>query len=100
MKRLLRLLCALLIGVPWGPSFAADAESEIIETYRGSLSDYLGGRYPAAESGYQYLVTLGSADPTPTANIALMLRDQGKPHEAAAQWLKATLLDKENAFLW
>jgi YD repeat-containing protein len=93
------LLCALL-GAPPVPARAADAQAEILETYKGSLAEFLGGRYKAAEAGYQYLVTLGSMDPTPTASLALMLREQGKPDAAAAQWLKSTLLGKEDAFYW
>ncbi|PIP81749.1 MAG: hypothetical protein CO113_16380 [Elusimicrobia bacterium CG_4_9_14_3_um_filter_62_55] len=103
MNAFFRLCLAAALAVPPHPSSAAepaDAESEIIETYRGSLSEYLQGRYQAAEAGYLYLVALGSLDAGPTANLALMLRDQGKPDEAAPQWLKATLLDKTDSFLW
>ncbi|MFH1725943.1 MAG: SpoIID/LytB domain-containing protein [Elusimicrobiota bacterium] len=109
------LMAALLCGA--GAAWAADAEadrlpagpgeeglsagaSEIQRAKRDSFIEYLNGRYEGAASGYRYLAQLGSMDPALIANLALMLRDAGEPQEAAAHWLKATLLDPESALLW
>lgn len=74
--------------------------SEVKAAQEGGLLDFLQGRYANAAAGYKYIVTLGGADAAPEAELALMLRDDGRPDEAAAHWLKATLLAPADAFLW
>lgn len=78
------------------PSGAAEVKA----TLERAFKDFLLGRYEAAAAGYKYVVTLGASDGGPEAELALMLRDQGRPDDAAAHWLKATLLAPADAFLW
>ena len=92
------LLAAVFLAA--GPSAAADRASEAEETSREALKNYIEGRQDAAASGYEYLSTLGSLDPGPSANLALMLRDSGRPADASAHWLKATMLAPQDPFLW
>lgn len=86
---------ALEGGAP-PPSGAAEVKA----AKDGAFADFLQGRYAAAAAGFKYIVTLGGADAAPEAELALMLRDDGRPDEAAAHWLKATLLAPADAFLW
>lgn len=96
------LAAALLLLTGAGVEREAPRTSvaEIQETYRDSFEEFLRGRYEAARSGYRYLVSLGAADTRATASLALLLRDLGKPNEAAAHWLKATLIAPKDPFLW
>ncbi|TBR25666.1 hypothetical protein EPO15_01795 [bacterium] len=87
---------AALEGQAPPPSGAAEVKSAA----EGGFADFLAGRYAAAAAGFKYIVTLGGADAAPEAELALMLRDDGRPDEAAAHWLKATLLASTDAFLW
>lgn len=87
---------AALEGLAAPPSGAAEVKA----AQEGGLSDFLQGRYAAAAAGFKYIVTLGGADAAPEAELALMLRDDGHPDDAAAHWLKATLLSPADAFLW
>lgn len=87
---------AALEGSPPPPSGAAEVKA----SQEAGLADYLSGRYAAAAAAFKYIVTLGGADAAPEAELALMLRDDGRPDEAAAHWLKATLLAPADAFLW
>lgn len=80
--------------------FLLGAASEVADTDAAAFAEYLSGAYDDAATGYQYIVTLGAMDPAPTANLALVRRDAGKPDEAAAHWLKATLIAPEDPFLW
>ena len=68
--------------------------------YRGALGAFLAGRLAEAESAYNYLVKLGVDGSRPTANLAVLARDQGRADEAAAQWLKATLINGYDAMAW
>ena len=74
--------------------------SEVDEAVSAAFRAYLGGRYEEAASSYRYLDTLGVTDPAHSANQALMLRDMGRPDEAAAHWMRATVLGPRDAFLW
>ncbi len=73
---------------------------ETVETYRASWGAYLQGRLEDAASGYRYLATLGEGGAEASVNLALMARDQGKEDEALAHWVKATLLEPYDSFLW
>ena len=74
--------------------------TETAETYKGALGAFLAGRLADAESAYKYLVQVGVDGSKPTANLALLARDQGRADEAAALWTKATLLDEYDALMW
>ena len=78
------------------PSGAAEVKAAL----DGALRDFLQGRYEPAAAGFRYVVTLGSSDAAPEAELALMLRDLGRPDDAAAHWLKATLLAPGDSFYW
>ncbi|HBL17128.1 MAG: hypothetical protein A2X36_01450 [Elusimicrobia bacterium GWA2_69_24] len=78
----------------------ASGAAELRKTLDDALREFLDGRYEAAASGYRYIVSLGSTDPDASASLAVLARDSGKPEEAAAHWLKATLLDSRSSFLW
>jgi SpoIID/LytB domain protein len=94
MKTRVALACAALFAVSFGLA------SEIDDTAKDAFADFLGGRLEAAMKSYEYIVTRGSPDPDPEADIALLLRDMGRPQDAAAHWVKATQLDPQDAFLW
>ena len=88
------LLAALLLLA--APGRAAD-EAESIASARDS---FLAGRYEDAEGAWRYITELGLAGPRPEANLALSLRDRGAAEAAAAQWLKASLLEGTDGFVW
>ncbi len=75
---------------------AADAEEAVLNA-RGA---FLAGRYEDAESAWRYLSELGVSAPEPEANLALTLRDLGRPEPATAQWLKASLLEGADGLAW
>ncbi len=73
---------------------------DILDTTRAAKRWYLDGQYLKAASEFEYLVTPGTTDPLPTANLALMYRNLGQPQISAAHWLKTTLLRSNDPFLW
>jgi SpoIID/LytB domain protein len=78
------------------PASAAD----VAQTVRDSYGAYLQGRYDDAASGFRYLQTLNVAAPAPEANEALVLRDGGRPEAALPLWIKASLLENADGFVW
>ncbi|MBI3299487.1 MAG: hypothetical protein HYZ75_15085 [Elusimicrobia bacterium] len=113
MKLLLVLLSTAAFGAELTPSQRAAARAalegnvpppsgaaEVRESLRGAFNDFLRGNYESAAAGFKYVVTLGAQDAAPEAELALMLRDQGRPDDAAAHWLKATLLAPTDSFYW
>ncbi|HXT02110.1 MAG TPA: SpoIID/LytB domain-containing protein, partial [Elusimicrobiota bacterium] len=78
------------------PARAADVE----QTVRDSYGAYLQGRYDDAASGFRYLQTLNVTAPEPEANEALVQRDGGHPETALPLWIKASLLENANGFVW
>ncbi|MDD5303131.1 MAG: SpoIID/LytB domain-containing protein [Elusimicrobia bacterium] len=98
MKRLPALLLAIAGALLAAPPVRAAADAvEALTTARGA---FLAGRYDDAESAWRYLSELGVAAPEPEANLALTLRDKGQHEAAAAQWLKASLLEGADGFDW
>ena len=78
------------------PVLAVDIEP----TARGSYGAYLQGRYDDSASGWRYLQSLNVANPSPEANEALAERDGGHPEAALPLWIKASLLEGADGFLW
>jgi stage II sporulation protein D len=93
MNRL--LACAALVLLAARAS-GADAD----QTVRESYGAFLQGRYEDSASGWRYLSSLGVAAPKPEANEALSLRDAGKPEAALPLWIKASLADGSDGFVW
>ena len=92
-----RFILALAL---FGLTPAQTRAGEIYDSYQNAQNQYLAGDYMKAAREYEYLVSLGTMDPVPTANLALMHRDMGQPQVAAAHWLKTTLLVGNDPFLW
>ena len=89
--RLVALLAVLAL-----PALAAD----VAQTARDSYGAYLQGRYDDSASGWLYLQTLNVSGPSPEANEALVLRDGGHPEAAVAPWIKASLMENADGFVW
>ncbi|HAH05266.1 MAG TPA: hypothetical protein DCM05_01880 [Elusimicrobia bacterium] len=82
-------------------AFAVPAfSSETDEVTRSAYLDFMEGRYDKAASGYRYLETVGTIDAARAADLAIVLREDGKPDEAGAHWMKATLLAPQEPFYW
>ena len=94
MKINLAILLALSAAA--GPVLAADVE----EAVRAAREAFMTGRHQDAASSWRYLSELGVSSPGPEANLALTLRDAGDHEAAAAQWLKASLLEGADGFTW
>ena len=75
---------------------AADVE----QAARDSYGAYLQGRYDDSAGGWRYLQSLNVAGPRPEANEALVERDGGHPESALPLWIKASLLDGADGFVW
>ncbi|MBI5244127.1 MAG: tetratricopeptide repeat protein [Elusimicrobia bacterium] len=91
-----RVLASFLIAGSGALCFG----SEVEEAFRGAFIDFLEGGYEKTASAYRYLETIGAGDASHSANLALTLRDEGRPDEAVANWLKATLLSPQDPFYW
>ncbi|MBI4347974.1 MAG: SpoIID/LytB domain-containing protein [Elusimicrobia bacterium] len=91
-RRLVAAAIAAAAGFAWA--------GETAETYRGALAALFSGRPAEAEEAYKYLLTLGVDGAGPTANLAVLAREQGRADEAVALWTRATLLDSYNPVLW
>ena len=78
------------------PALAAD----VAQTARDSYGAYLQGRYDDSASGWRYLQTLNVSGPAPEANEALVERDGGHPEAALPLWIKASLLENADGFVW
>ncbi len=74
--------------------------ADVEQTVRDSYGAFLQGRYEDAGSGWRYLASLGVATPRPEANEALSDRDAGRPDSAMPLWIKASVLDTADGFLW
>ena len=86
----------LVLSAALAPARAADVE----ETVRAAREAFMTGRQKDAASSWRYLSELGISSPEPEANLALTLRDAGEHEAAAAQWLKASLLEQADGFTW
>ena len=100
------LTAALLLGL--GTARAADPARPIDPLSPGSASEsarsayeaFLQGRYTDAEAGYRALAALGSAGAEPDADLAVVLRDKGAADAALPAWVKASLQNEDDSFLW
>ncbi|MBI4061206.1 MAG: SpoIID/LytB domain-containing protein [Elusimicrobia bacterium] len=98
MKRRAGLLLALSGALLAAPRARAVADAD--EALAAARAAFLAGRYDDAAGSWRYLSELGVAAPEPEGNLALTLRDQGRHEEAAAQWLKASLSEGADGFIW
>lgn len=78
----------------------AAAATEVSETVASAYQAFLEGRYEDAEKGYRYLATLGISIPDPDSNLAILARDRGDNAAALPFWVKTTLLETADGFLW
>jgi SpoIID/LytB domain protein len=92
MNRPLTVLLALLAL----PALAADVE----QATRDSYGAYLQGRYDDSASGWRYLQSLNVFGPSPEANEALVEREGGHAGAALPVWIKASLRDGADGFIW
>lgn len=95
MKRVWGL--ALLLagaGAPWLPA------AEVEATVAGAYEAFLQGRLEDSASAFRYLITLGIAGPDPDSNMALLARDQGAGDAALPLWVKASLRESADGFIW
>ncbi|HAZ08033.1 MAG TPA: hypothetical protein DCZ01_05805 [Elusimicrobia bacterium] len=74
--------------------------ANVAETVRGSYGAYLQGRYEDSASGWRYLSELGVSTPPPEANQALVLREAGAPESSLPLWIKASLTEGADGFIW
>lgn len=86
----------LLLVLLAGPVSAAEIHQTLTEAYDA----FLQGRQQDAAAGYRYLATLGISNPDPDTNLALLERDSGMPAEALPLWLKSSLRESADGFVW
>ena len=93
-RRALATLCALCgcAALLWG--------AEIEETVQSAYRAFLEGRLEDSVKAYRYLAALGVALPEPDSNLALLARDKGDKDEALALWVKSSLLEGADGFVW
>lgn len=89
---------ALLLALAAAASFAS--ATELRETVDTAMKSFLEGRYEDATSGFRYISTLGARLSEPEANLALCEREQGRADKALPLWLRATLAEKPDGFVW
>ena len=87
------LTAAFLVVTPVN---AADTQETLASSYRA----FLEGRMDDAASGFRYLAALQINVPDSAANLAIVTRDAGQQDGALAQWVKASLMEGSDGFLW
>lgn len=87
---------ALLAALLAAPASAADADRAVSDSYGA----FLQGRYEDAASGWRYLQGLGVTAPRPEANEALAERDAARPEASLPLWIKASLSEGADGFVW
>lgn len=87
-----------LFAVALGAGLLRAAEVE--ETMQSAYQAFLEGRLDDAVKAYRYLATLGATLPEPDANLALLNRDQADQDQSLALWVKSSLLDGADGFVW
>ena len=96
MRGLKRVVgAALLFGMSsflWG----ADVPETLVSSYKA----FLEGRWNDALSGFRYIAALNIANPDPYANLALISRDTGNNDAALPLWVKASLFENVDGFIW
>lgn len=78
----------------------AARSADVDETVRSSYGAFLQGRYEDSASGWRYLSGLSVSEPRPEANEALSLREDGKDEAALPLWIKASVLENADGFIW
>ncbi len=96
----MRSLKAAAIIFLLGASAVVVWSAEIQETVESAFKSFQEGRLDDAFRGYRYLATLGLSVPEPDANLALLARDRGDADEALPLWVKASLLEESDGFIW
>lgn len=91
------LLLALLAACA-APA-AADV-ADVDEAARTARGSFLEGRHQDAAASWRYLSKLGVAAHDPETNLALALRESGEHEAAVPQWVKASLLESSDGFVW
>ena len=84
--------CFLTVLIAYG--------SEVSVSYQDAKASYLLGDYERARSHFDYVIALNPLDVNPTANLAIMNKELGKPEAAAAYWMKSTMMKSDDGFLW
>lgn len=79
-------------------AFATGAEVQ--ETVATAYRAYLEGRPSDAVSGFRYLATLGVSTPDPDQNLAVVERENGDHDAALAHWVKASLSETADGYVW
>lgn len=87
---------AVLAALAGAWAHAADVQ----ETIQSAYTAFLEGHLDDAAKAFRYLATLGITVPDPDSNIALLSRDQGRQDEALPQWIRASLVDGSDGFVW
>ncbi|MBI3554499.1 MAG: SpoIID/LytB domain-containing protein [Elusimicrobia bacterium] len=86
------LLWASAAGTLWS--------AEIQETVESAFKAFLEGRVDDAIKGYRYLETLGVSLPDPDSNMAVLSRDKADNDAALALWVKSSLIEGADGFVW
>jgi SpoIID/LytB domain protein len=87
---------AVVLALLAAPALAADVERSV----RDSYGAFLQGRHDDAAEGWRYLEGLGVTAPRPEANEALARRDGSHPEAALPLWIKASLVEGADGFIW
>ena len=93
--RRLKAALALMMALG-GLAFSA----EIRDTLDKAYEDFLKGRLEDAASGYRYLSVLGAGTSQSDLNLAVIERDLGKQDAALPLWIKASVIESADGFIW
>lgn len=74
--------------------------AEVHQTLTEAYDSFLQGRQQDSAAGYRYLATLGISNPDPDTNLALLERDSGGLNEALPLWLRSSLREAADGFVW
>lgn len=92
----MRTAAAAVLLLVASAAWSADVE----ETVRSSYGAFLQGRYEDSASGWRYLSSLSVSAPRPEANEALAMSEDGKHESALPLWIKASILEGADGFIW
>ena len=93
MSRLLLSLSLFALS----PTLPLAHSSELKDTLIFAHASFLQGRFEEAERSYRYAVALDPNDLGALSDLAATLAAEGRPADADALWLKATLLAPQDA---
>lgn len=94
------ILFALPAAAQTPPPIEALSPGSAPELTRGAYEAFLHGRAGEAEAGYRALAVLAGDAPEPDADLAVILRDRGAAEAALPAWIKASLHEEADSFLW